>query len=589
MLFSKFKFTPLSNLNPDVQGDTAIVETTLEGEGLVDSEGERTHTFGFIYTDHASPDNWANKGAAIARIINECDGNRPFAVALTHTQATYSEHDASDQAAENWDRQQQIKTLMQMFETALTTGEMAREAAFLLGDLNIDGKNNGIHSNDEFFEAANEGNVTVDHNYTEWERTFNGVAPSEDPSLGFFSCNTQDTTCTFSAANTDGTFFVDSWGFEMPPTDPGQTSSGAAVGGNWVGLKPTEGARLDYVLHNKPAITVGKETRRLCLQYMKRGIEYFDDTKTSPDADEPTGEALSDHAPMLADFNFRAPRCGPWPRQDLDNDPSVPSAQKTNTFGPQPVEWDLTDPNNKDVTFDGNDSSTQEHKNTRIAFPGSMQWYVVFQKTAWRLETEGDVRAIVYQTRDLSIPSPAFTGSCNNLIDPQTETPKKSCTYTGQDPPYYIRVFATLSDGLKPDRTRGDMPYKINFHRVDCSTKSEACPLDPGVTFEAQWPAQILNPNEEKPDNDTMFFRFVTENSDADEFPAIKFHVEQSLQSTQSIDDDTDRSYRWTRRRHPDHAESYSNRNHRNPGTRDAIHSGFLACRSFVASGQGVR
>jgi exonuclease III len=529
MLFSKFKFTPLNNLNPEpLVSDRAVVEATIEGTTTF----AEAFMFGLTFRFSSFPDSLADKGAVIARIINECDANRPFAVVATHTQATYHDHDTFEQGGENWVRQAQMKTLMLLTEGALTNGQMIREPAFLLGDLNIDGKNNGINSNNTFFENAYQGNVMVDYKYTEWQRTFNGVDPPADPALGFFACNTTGATCTYSSANTDGTFFVDSWGFEMPPTDPGQTNSGSAVGGNWLGLKPSEGERPDYVLHNKPAIAVGAETRRLCLQYMKRGLEYFDDTQASDDPTPPTGEALSDHAPVLADFNYRAPRCGPWPRQAGDNDETVAASQKNNPFGPQPVEWDLDNPKSKDVTFGGSNNSTQADKDTRIAFPGSMQWYVIFQKAAWRLETEGNVRAVVYEAKDLSTPTPAFTGSCINPTGPLTGPSKKSCTYTGQNPPYYIRVFATASDGLTPDRTKGDMPYRINFHRLDCSTKSEACPLNPGEAFQTQWPAQILNPNAQPPDNDMMFFRFVTENSDAGVFPALIFHVEQSLQAS---------------------------------------------------------
>lgn len=511
MLFSKWPLVPLSKLHitQDPPGEGwGYADTFVNGQ-WVESSSVITRTNVLIYEDAFSPDNKSEKGVVAARIINECDGDRPFNVVFSHTQATYPDDPTVDQAAQNWDRQQQLGNVRWLIENSLTPSQMRAEPVFLLGDLNVNGNPNTAG---QYIEAVDEGDDVDVFAFSEWQRTFDSAGKSfasEDEHGGFFSCNVVG-GCTYDANTRTGTFLTDGWGFETSPLDIGQTSAGGETGGNWLGLDDDEGERLDYVAHNQPRLRRGgllPVLANLCLQHIWRGMHFVHPSFS--------GVVLSDHIPLFADFNLEAPRCRPHPRQPTDGNNPTPAV--THDSGPEPVTWDLSDPLDIDREFVGAQDGV-----TRLTFPGSMQWYVIDQQVSMELEVTGSVAAVVYQGRDLSRPIAPFNGEC---VD---DTPRRTrrCKYSLMEPPYYVRAYGSMNR-VDEDRTVSGN-YRILFHRFNCKDIDNACLLRPAIAYQAFWPANnVLNPALSDPvARDQMFFRFLTEFSSVGDPPQLSFLVE---------------------------------------------------------------
>jgi len=227
------------------------------------------------------------------------------------------------------------------------------------------------------------------------------------------------------------------------------------------------------------------------------------------------GPILSDHLPLLADFNRPAPRCSMRPR--MAGDPVLLPGDDPNPFGPQRVFFDVGNPGSptfKEISYASPDPDTG------ITYPGSVQWYVIDQPYPYMISTgpaggsQVTVAYEVYQARDLSTPMPAYEGEC------EVSNRRRQCLYLLSDPPYYIKVFAAYGANPTTPNRSDTGGYGITFKRYDCSSKEEACPLEVGIVYgpgpgERQWlngpylwpQGQQLDPNAP---SDTMWFRFET-------------------------------------------------------------------------------
>ncbi|MEM7583067.1 MAG: hypothetical protein AAF560_06780, partial [Acidobacteriota bacterium] len=385
-------------------------------------------------------------------------------------------------------------------------GRRLRDPVFLMGDLNVNG-NRFIAPPPlvPFWSGAS----WEERPWTEWQYIFASTDPAQpidDQHRGFFACDTRPCTYDPSAPSDPASYLVDAWAYGTSPLDPGQTNSGDNTGGSLSFPKAEEGQRLDYILHNRPqipAVTGDGSTRGLCLQHIVRG---FRNTSVNGGA-----ENLSDHLPVTADFNLQAPRCSPYPHRD--------DSVASNLFGPEPVAFDAEDPtasNHKLVGFDGT-----------VTFPGSMQWYLIDQAYPVEIGLTGfQVGYEVYQGADLSNPIAPFNGDCE-LTDSSF-----ACKYTLYDPPYYVRVYGTTGhpSDPTPDRTRAGQDYTIRFQRYTCSSIEDACPLLPAVTSGPWvWPETLLNPTAQSPDQDTMFFEFLSERSSTGGWPEVTFAIDSSF------------------------------------------------------------
>ncbi|WP_164013865.1 endonuclease/exonuclease/phosphatase family protein [Pyxidicoccus trucidator] len=497
MLFSKYGF--------------AALDRTLNDEGFQETWHDGYYDENIASWDIYSSDNtngadaWSNKGFALVRILNECDGRLPFNVGFTHMQSSLPDTEAWRFYEDFDDRRGQLQTIRSIVEASISQLSRNVQPIYILGDLNIDGSRHHESTvRPPFIPVCGQdfmGNLYCDGDpdldavswkpFTEWQYTFHDTKSDHG---GYWAC--QNAPCTYDPATNAGTFFVDSWAYETSPLDVGQTHSSSNNGGATEFTGPTDGERLDYILHNKPL----NHEREYCTQHLTRAVQ---------------GREWSDHLSVTIDVNRAAPRCSPHPRKvdDVNN----PTPGITHPNGPEPVVFNLADPSSpqaKTVTFaDG-----------RLTFPGSMQWYVLDQAEPFRVTMTGSrVSWMVYQGSDLSRPLTPFDGECEEV----KETRSFQCTYPAPRPPYFVRVFAVdtrASDpNAKPDRTVGDMPYTVQFHRFDCSSPAEACPLEPAVALTRQWPDRRLNANE------TMYFKFVTAHDRLDNPPRVTFHVQTSL------------------------------------------------------------
>jgi hypothetical protein len=501
MLFSKYGF--------------AALDKTINDEGFQETWHDGFYDENIASWDIYTSDNtngadaWANKGFALVRILNECDGSLPFNVGFTHMQSSLPDTEAWRWFEDFDDRRGQLQTMRSIIEGSISASKRNVQPIYVVGDLNINGSRHHESSKRPPFVPVCDydvvgnlfctGDPDLDavtwNPYTEWQYIFRDTGNDHG---GYWAC--QNKPCTYDAGSTSGTFFVDSWAYETSPLDVGQTHSSSNNGGATEFTGPTDGERLDYILHNKTVPDKANREREYCTQHLTRAVQ---------------GKEWSDHVSITIDVNRVAPRCSPHPRKV--DDASNPTPGITSPNGPEPVAFNLQDPNSplaKTVTFtDG-----------LLTFPGSMQWYVLDQAEPFRVTMTGShVSWAVYQGSDLSRPLAPFDGECEEV----KETRSFQCTYPASKPPYFVRVFAVdtqaVDPAAKPDRTLGNLPYKISFHRFDCSSPTEACPLEPAVALTRIWPEQLLGAN------DTMYFKFVTEHDRGNQPPKMTFHVHTAL------------------------------------------------------------
>jgi hypothetical protein len=318
MLFSRRRFLPLDGSFPG-PGTGSFGEDYYEAENA-------GHPFAIAWRSFPGDmkngdDWWANKGVAFARI--ELDAAAPhdsFVIGLTHMQSdNLVDGNTSAFGEDVEDRNLELQFARELYEEAVAQPARLRELAIFAGDLNINGAQegatqvHGVANQPVYFISSISPNlppVEGPFDFNEWQLAFGPRRAgtehaARDAAEGFFACasnRARSAPCTYDGRH--GSFFADSWAGETSELDLGQTSSGANTGGALVFDGPTDGERLDYILHNTPSEPTGT---RLCLQHIRRGF-----------ADR-GADILSDHLPLLADFNAHAPQCSVRPR--LTGDP----------------------------------------------------------------------------------------------------------------------------------------------------------------------------------------------------------------------------------------------------------------------------
>lgn len=432
----------------------------------------------------------AEKGVAMVRLRGLCDYN----VAFTHTQAHYDLNDPSDLDLAMGARNLQMVEARDLFLNSLSEKQMQEEPVFFGGDLNIDG--NRAHP--ALWPVIGK---------PEWEIYFTPAQSGVMDTSDFYACGfdgmKHGTSCTYKKIG-QGKFFTDPGFFETSPFDLGQTTS-ASLADNTVGtdfyFEGDEGFRYDYILHNQPADD--HEGEFLCMQHLRR--LHWVDTPIF-------GSYLSDHMPIVADFGKRAPRCSPTLRFGEDNpDGSDVGAPKVTG----------------DVEFKDAD--------TRIRWPGSVQWYWIDFEGAMAIGTLGQVAVDVYQARDLSRPVSSFHKETSEWVVPGTEPTEPDKTFKGDvyvfdEPPYLAKVFATKSidpqsgDYRKPDL--GAKPtYTLSFHEVTCSTTKDDCPLKAGHMFPVTWSEFFVQPENGEFFPDKMYFTLSAGTASDGSLPEIKIRL----------------------------------------------------------------
>jgi endonuclease/exonuclease/phosphatase family metal-dependent hydrolase len=428
MLFSRFPFEPLPN--PQHKHDPDYLEASNAGADWKD--------VAFIeYDEDVFPDNWAGKGAAFVRIKNPTTG-RILNVAFTHMQASYpeDEDDAADWLEPIHARTAQLADLRKVIEGSLVSGQLTRESVFVLGDLNIDGD----------LADPNLGLAGYDQpNLFEWEMHF----------------------------NTPGNFFTsimkDAWAFEHSPKDRGLTNMY-----HWgPEFAPDQGARLDYVLRNRPSGTNRLAIQHLTLAHnMRDGAPFIESGLGMAGINE-----LSDHIGINADINRWAPACNP-------------------TEAVVPVDG---------ILFNGT-----------ITYPGSMQWLRVDEPGTYAMVLYGDGMDFrVYDPRDLSTPVPQYYDETVTFTDARGK-PHTGKKFHLPETPFYIRIFHT-------DRSKTGT-YQFIVHRNRCNSMEEACVL------RANEPVAHTLPNVPINADDVAWFELRTEAADSGEAQSLRFVVDQFSQ-----------------------------------------------------------
>ncbi len=492
MLFSKYKFG---------EPDRSYIG---DGEAELENQGVKAWVNVSVF-DGVGWDWFANKAAAMVSVLNECAGDAPFHVAFTHLQASSDEGSDGDYGTKVGERMDQLEIIRDLIEFHVYPGNRPVEPIFVVGDLNING-NRYAKPKRPMFRTTSSG--TVELPYTEWRYVFDSTNPSPNVQQidnqqhrNFFACRGQ--TCTYDPGASSGSFLTDAWGFETSPEDPGQTSSTALVGGSLAFPDRTKGARVDYILHNRPRDAV----TGLCMQHITRGFD--------PLTGAGMGGDLSDHLPLTADFNLPAPRC---------------SAQRDHpdlSQRPEEITFVVDDPDH------GNYADIE--RPGWITFPGSVQWYYLHQPYSYEITLEGaNVGYRVYQTANLSNPKPPHNGQCTE--DPESSAggpPSFGCEFTMYNPPYYVQVFGAAISGdpeARPDRTRSALPYTIRFHRHTCSSMDDACILEPAVRVGPHiWPPEQLSSGASPPEDNMMYFELESELASDGYAPKITFLLEHDL------------------------------------------------------------
>ena len=340
VILSRHPFAPLGLTDPDLEAQDHLTFTQCVADDADEDDPAYWGDLGFHLYESCSntlEDCSANKGAAAARFQHNGTGEL-FNVVFTHLQA-----DGDEAAIEaRVEQMADIRTLIEAIP------DWDRQRTFVIGDLNVKGIGCGAGG----CEAPSDG---------EWEDHFGAGGD-------FFACGSGP--CTASRA------FVDSHGFAMPATDVGRTYHGYDT----TFLNRLDGNRYDYVLHNVP------EERWVCMQHLRVLREAVLD---------PNGTPVSDHYPILADYNWRGDHCSP-----------------------------VTAAVVPDVAVHDHGGATQ--------YPGSVQWLRIDRAGTWSLEFPSHVGVEVYAADDLSEEAAA---------DPESFSPRWE-TFRLPEPPYYVKAMA---------------------------------------------------------------------------------------------------------------------------------------------------
>lgn len=445
------------------------------------------HTYSH-FTECSGTDCLAQKAVLMVRM----QGNCPYTVAFTHS-------DAHDELDDQEARTAQLAAVKQLMLASLTTQQLDHEPIFFVGDINVDGN------------FAPSPHVPVPYRDGSGSSEYGVQFDADDPnaSLGaeFFSCKQlgPNPVCNLS---THGKLLTDAWGFETSPDDFGQTNHATVNDSFDFNFAKNEGQRLDYVFHSNP-IHPDFHTPNMCMQHITRDFKL-------------TRPARSDHMALRADFNGTFPRCNPREKHSGDNPTGHQSGSER-------------------VYFDSTGNTTFEDASTKLAFPGSNQWYIVKDKGTFSVaitdtnSQSAKIGAAVYHHSDLSREKPSFHKQTSTWTPEGWKGPALTALkYTFDDPPYYVRVYGMQNAALgpndagfhKPDRsfpsTAGGKSYKAHFHLSKCASFDDACALSAGATMPMQWPIQALNTYDQAY---FLFYADAAKNSGTGdtEFPAINF------------------------------------------------------------------
>ncbi len=438
MLFSRFPFEPLPK--GVHRHDPVYLRAVNAGSSWKD--------VAFIeYDEDSFPDNWAGKGVAFVRLKNPRTGHI-YNIAFSHLQASYPE---KEEDAEDWQepidvRSSQMNDVRRVVLESLQPGQFEREDTFVLGDLNVDGDRADPNLGLNGFDRPN---------LFEWVEKFSKPG-------GFF---------------TDA--MKDAWAFEQSQDDRGLTNLY-----HWgPEFSPDQGARLDYVLRNRPTTALAPN-QGLCVQHLTLAHNMRDGAPFIESGFGTAGiEELSDHIGLNADLNRRAPLCNPL----------AALANMTLDF------WKVGD----------------------ITFPGSMQWYRFDTPGTYAFAVGDWFQFRVYTSRDMSTPVPNYFGETIEFT-PHRGRPVKGTKFVLPEPPFFVRVF-------HPDRASTGK-YRLVAHRANCSSKEEACVL------QAQMPIQHTLPNVPINPDDTAWFELHTEKADSGKAQKLRFVVDQFTGSSFSLE-----------------------------------------------------
>jgi hypothetical protein len=537
MFFSKYSFMRFG----DEQGELPSTAET-DGRAWVWVDGEEkdddeAFVRRLIFEQRVSDDHWAEKGAGLVRFRQECSDDRfNITATFSHAQAGYVDDSIKDFREQMWARRSNLMAIKWLIEDSLTVDQIKKDLVLVLGDLNTNGNPGNFNTSpyNPYVEHLWYNSESEGEPHSEWDHHYKNIGTpweGNDDNFSFYSRGSDPIgQATYDPGTKKGGFLIDAWGFETSPKDFGQTNSGGGVGGSWYGLMPGQGERLDYVLHNRPE---GNGTFDLCLQYIYKGVNFISST----------GTILSDHTPVIADFNRRYPRC------------SITKAGG-GYYSAQDVIFDLADANDLFKVYDGisqktcfgpeensNCSATTEGLQTKLKFNNSMQWYKIdsakpgqtgsYEIILTRPKCEGScitdattkagsyVQFALYHESNLSEEYLPQQGKCKS--EPLNERHEIwKCKYLLDSPPYYVRVFhSKFPDSNVINRVnKPDLEYKIIFRRFTCKNKNEACFLPKHKEVTQWWPPTPLDPSgSTDEDKNTMWFEFTheyTDTSDAD-------------------------------------------------------------------------
>jgi hypothetical protein len=512
MLLSKFPFIRYDNpyFPPDVDSD--FIDGVIANKNSFDQSDGYVAWHYYEGDQIMGSDACSARMAAMVRILtpsSERDAlgaprQCPVNVAFTHLQADYGDDDKEEREEHQDARRSSLLQSGSMFQVSvekmitstLTPDQRHKEAVFLVGDLNIDG-NFGEYQRDEngHFVLGPDGYpLGVENDFrplprcrsnidgevscgprTEWDDIFS-QNDTQGPLLGiFYRCGfngfTDDTRCRGSS------LFTDSWAFEHPRTDVGQTvfddpGNQDFLDGEDVYFTGTrfdnasDGFRLDYILHNQPEDARG--IPYFCMQHIQRMWWDIDDSQFEvPDPSFKDTKNLSHHLALFADVSFeRSERCNPKLR-------SADGGEAW--FGSEQITWGEEQDEVRTVTID------YDHDHA---------WFLIDEEGSYSIGVEevkfDDVRIDVYHHTDLSGPIDTYHQETIKVGD-------RHQTYLLQpyvflEPPYYIRI-----SNKAPVPSSQILEVMFRQHRCT-NPNNDYCPLvagDLGVTV--GWPTDKVH------------------------------------------------------------------------------------------------
>ena len=469
MIFSRF---PLQKLPHQPSSWPTSNPNAPELKYFANAEGSSSYTAFALYETCFGPDCHADKGAAVVHI--KPDGKTSYYVVVTHFQADSGYHHV---------RQAQMNDIASML-TAVIGESLPDENVVIAGDLNImgqgavwDPKNDKIIKQPEFSDADKKKLLksawytsleSVPEHITSQPLQSTGYPPPFDQ-VRFGESEWAEFEKRLNNFSENRGTYADAWASYMPIEDLGITQS--------LGTR-----RYDYGLVSRNIRETG------CMQHM-RTIRIGN----------------SDHLGVFMDINRRAKFCHP---RDAHLEPVTVGRLGLPIKKKKPIleRIDALEPNGPDVT--------------KIAFPGSMQWFrVMLQKTQTvsigvespfdKLTGEG-VAFAIYSPYDISNPIPPQPGTKHHDIELDMDV----VSYRMPEE-FYVRVFSP-----NPNWTGN---YTLGIHEHLCASAEDACILH------ANHPEQfdIFEPSKPLNAEDAAWFRIdVTDVPDSETAQPLKFFLQ---------------------------------------------------------------